>query len=318
LIRAPALESGDLVRVVAPSGPFDPERLERGLAVLRDRFGLRTRMRDDICAQRGYLAGDDARREAEWREAVGDPEARAIWCARGGYGAIRILAGLEPGALLRSPKLVIGFSDVTAIHAALNQAGLVTVHGPVLVQVGRLAPAALDHLEAMLFPTHVRSALPSAADPAPGTGCIGEAVIRPGRVTGPLLGGSLTLLSHLCGTRWQPRFAGAILFFEDVGEKPYKLDRYLTQLRLSGALDGVAGVVVGRLTDCDEPGQSGGAALAVRAEVASLGVPAIEGIAAGHEVDNRALPLGAQATLVAPAPGEPGLPRLLFDEGATA
>ena len=316
MIRAPALESGDIVRVVAPAGPYDPERLERGLAVLRDRFGLRPRMREDIGTRSGYLAGDDARRQAEWREAVVDPEARAIWCARGGYGTMRILPGLETGALLRSPKLVIGFSDVTAIHAVLNQAGLVTVHGPVLVQLERLAPAALDHLEAMLFPTHVRSALPSAAEPAPGTGCTGEAVIRPGRATGPLLGGSLTLLAHLCGTRWQPRLAGALLFFEDVGEKPYRLDRYLTQLRLSGALDGVAGVAVGRLTDCDEPGLS--AAEVVRAEVASLGVPAIEGIAAGHEADNRALPLGAQATLVAPAPGEPGLPRLLFDEGATA
>jgi muramoyltetrapeptide carboxypeptidase len=141
-------------------------------------------------------------------------------------------------------------------------------------------------------------------------------VIRPGVATGPLLGGSLTLLAHLCGTRWMPRLAGAVLFIEDVGERPYKLDRYLTQLRLAGALDRVRAVCVGQLTDCDEPGLSG--AETVRDLVHGLGVPAIEGLPAGHEADNRALLLGAVAHVVAPAPGEPGVPRLVFETGASA
>ncbi len=310
----PPLRPGDVVRVIAPASPFDPAELERGLAVLRDRLGLRPRHRPDLTARRGYLAGDDARRLEEWREAVADPEARAIFCARGGYGTMRLLAAIDPAPLLDAPKLVVGFSDVTALHALLNRAGLATVHGPVLTQLGRAPADAVDHLAALLS-----GAAPGPgawATPAPGAGLTGGATITPGRASGPLLGGSLTLLAHLCGTPFLPQLEGAILFIEDVGEAPYKLDRYLTQLSLAGALDGLAGVAVGQLHKCDQG--DGSAAAAVRGLVRALGVPAIEGLAAGHEDRNLALPLGPRATLVAPGPGDEGPPRLLFDEGAVA
>ncbi len=314
MLRPRPLQRGDPVRVVAPSGPFDPGLFEAGLAVLRDRLGLRPRLREDVGARAGYLAGDDARRAAEWQEAATDQESRALWAARGGYGAMRLLPRVELGRLLHPPKWVVGFSDLTALHAGLNRAGLVTCHGPVVTQLPRLAPQALDHLEALLF-GEARPPGPGLA-PAPGAGLAGTAVIRPGSASGPLLGGSLTMLAHLCGTPWLPGLRGAVLFLEDVGERPYRLDRYLTQLRLSGALDGVRGVCVGQLTDCDE-GEISGAAT-VRELVRALGVPAVEGLPAGHEADNRALPLGSVVTLVAPAPGEPGPPRLLFDQGARA
>jgi muramoyltetrapeptide carboxypeptidase len=263
-------------------------------------------MREDLGSRTRYLAGDDTRRITEWNEAVADPEARAIWCVRGGYGSTRILADLEVAGLVRTPKLVVGFSDITAIHALLNRAGLVTIHGPVVTQLGRLPEVALFHLEALLFDERQASA------PA---GCAGTGVIRPGTASGPLLGGSLTLLAHLCGTPFFPPLDGAILFIEDVGEKPYKLDRYLTQLRLAGRLDRLAGVAVGQLTGCDEPEQN--AAEIVREEIARLGVPAIEGIASGHEDLNLALPLGARVTLRAPGAGEEGGPQLVFEERAT-
>jgi muramoyltetrapeptide carboxypeptidase len=296
-----------VVRVIAPGSGFEPAPFEAGLAVLRDGLGLRPRFRDDITAREGYLAGNDQRRLDEWNEAVADREARAIFCARGGYGAMRLLPALDPSPLLAHPKLLVGFSDVTALHARLNRAGLATLHGPVVTQLGRAPGDALDQLASLLFG--------AGAEP----GLAGTATIRPGRVTGPLLGGSLTLLAHLCGTPWLPSLRGAILFFEDVGERPYKLDRYLTQLSLSGALDGVAGVAVGQLTGCDGGPDGGGEALAaVRRLVAALGVPAIEGLPAGHEDRNLALPLGPRATLVAPGPGQEGVPRLRFDEGATA
>jgi muramoyltetrapeptide carboxypeptidase len=270
-------------------------------------MGFVPRHRQDVFTRRRYLAGDDARRSEEWREAVADPEARAIFCARGGYGAMRILPGVDPAPLLVSPKLLVGFSDITALHALLNRAGLATVHGPVLTQLGRAPGAAVDHLLALLT-----QAPPPDADgsPGPGAGLVGQAVIRPGRVEGPLLGGSLTLLAHLCGTPWQPSLAGAILAIEDVDERPYRLDRYLTQLRLSGALRGVAGVALGLFTDCDAPGIHG--LEVVREWAAELGVPAVEGFPFGHEDGNLALPLGARATLIAPDPGQAGAPRLLF------
>ena len=308
--RPPPLHVGDVVRVIAPGSGFEAGHFQAGLAVLRDRFGLRPRFRDDITARDGYLAGDDRRRLAEWNEAVADPEARAIFCARGGYGAMRLLPDVDPAPLLEAPKLLVGFSDVTALHVRLNAAGLATVHGPVVTQLGRAPADAVAQLEALLFDT------PATHHAAPGRGLAGTATIRPGHASGPLLGGSLTMLAHLCGTPWQPSFRGAILFLEDVGERPYKLDRYLTQLRWSGALAGVAGVAVGQLTDCD--GGDGEAAATVRRLVAALEVPAIEGLPAGHEDRNLALPLGPLARLEAPAPGQPGPPRLRFDEGATA
>ncbi len=306
----PPLRRGDAVRVIAPSSPFEPAQLERGLAVLRDRLGLVPRARADLATRAGYLAGDDARRLDEWREAVADPEARAIFCARGGYGAMRLLPHLDPGPLLERPRLLVGFSDVCAIHGLLNRAGLATVHGPVLTQLGRAPEAALAHLEAVLFRTAPRAEVAGGAPPA-GAGLAGTATVSPGRASGPLVGGSLALLAHLCGTPFLPPLDGVVLLLEDVAEKPYRLDRYFTQLRLAGALARVSAVAIGQLTGCDE-GTTRGADV-LRTLVAELGVPAIEGIPAGHEDANFALPLGARATLIAPGPGEAGPPRLLFD-----
>ena len=298
--------------MVAPASPFDPAALEAGLAVLRGPLGLRPRFRPDLSARAGYLAGDDGRRLEEWREAVADREARAIFCARGGYGAMRLLPAIDPAPLLREPKLLVGFSDLTALHALLNRAGLATVHGPVVTQLGRAPDDAVAHLKALLYGEAPR---PSAwGAPEAGAGLAGGATVTPGRARGRLLGGSLALLGHLCGTPWMPLLEGAILILEDVGERPYRLDRYLTQLALAGALRGLAGVAVGQLTDCD--GEAG--AEVVRRLVGALGVPAAEGFPFGHEDRNLALPLGPQATLVAPGPGEEGPARLLFDEGATA
>jgi muramoyltetrapeptide carboxypeptidase len=315
VIKPPALKRGDVVRIVAPSGPFDPEAFEKGLAVMRDRLGLVPRMRDDIQARTGYLAGDDARRLAEWHEAASDGEARAVWCARGGYGAMRLLPRLEAARLFHPPKVFVGFSDITALHVLLNRAGLVTVHGPVVTQLGRLGPEALTHLEGLLFGGSPPLADRRSPAPPPGRGVVGKGTLRAGVASGQLLGGSLTVLSHLCGTPWAPRFAGAVLFLEDVGERPYRIDRMLVQLRLSGALDRVAGIALGQFTQCDDPDLEG--IEVVRRVARELNVPTIEGVPAGHEDDNFALPFGSMVTVVAPRQPEEGPPRLSFEQGAT-
>ncbi|MGC3996655.1 MAG: LD-carboxypeptidase [Anaeromyxobacter sp.] len=302
------IRRGDVVRVIAPSSPFDPVFLARGLEVLQGRLGLQVRHRIDLDARDHFLAGDDARRLEEWREAVADPDARAIFCARGGYGASRLLPELDPAALVARPKLLVGFSDITVLHALLNRAGLATIHGPVLTQLGRAPEEAVAHLERLLAGD---APPPGPGTPPPGAGLAGTATVVAGRATGPLLGGSLTLLAHLCGTPWFPPLAGAILLVEDVDEKPYRVDRYLTQLRLAGVLRGLAGVALGQFTGCDAPGLRG--VEVARRFAAGLGVPVIEGLPSGHEDANFAVPLGAPVTLVAPAPGEEGPPRLLFD-----
>ncbi len=315
VLRPPSLKRGDVVRIVAPSSPFDAEPFEKGLAVLQDRLGLRARFREDLFARHEYLAGDDVRRLAEWHEATSDPEARAVWCARGGYGAMRLLPRLEVARAFHPAKVVVGFSDITALHAVLNRAGLVTVHGPVVTQLSRLGPESLDHLEGLLFGGTPPIADRRALTPPPGRGVVAGAVIRPGMASGPLLGGSLTVLSHLCGTPWQPRLAGAVVFLEDVAERPYRIDRMLTQLRLSGALDRVAGICLGQFTNCDDASLTG---LEVARRVAwELGVPAVEGVPAGHEDVNLALPFGSVVTVVAPRTPDEGPPRLAFEQGAT-
>jgi len=299
MIAPPALRPGDAVSVVAPSGPFERAPFEAGVAVLRA-LGLEPRFDDRLFARFRYLAGADADRLALWEEAVADGGTRAIWCARGGYGALRLLPSLRLRALLDRPKLFAGFSDATALHAALNGRGLRTLHAPVLTQLGSQPAAVVDRLRASLF----SPAPPPPLEAAPVT------TLVPGRARGVLLGGNLATLGHLAGTPFLPSLAGAILLLEDVGERPYKLDRLWTQLSLARAFEGVRGVAVGELTHCEEK-EAGYQALDVMRDLCrSLGVPAAAGFAVGHGEINQPLPLGAQVELDA------GAGRLTFLEGA--
>lgn len=297
LLRPRALRTGDLVQVVAPSGPFDRGRLDRGVAVLEAR-GYRVRFREDLFAVHRYLAGDDARRLAELQAAFDDPEVAAVWAARGGYGAMRLLPHLDLAALRARPKAFVGFSDLTALHAALNGAGLVTFHGPVAVRLGEEPPEALDALWRSV--EGVEPPGPIFFEPF--------TALTPGRVRGPLVGGNLSVLTRLLGTPWLPPLDGAVLFLEDVGERPYRLDRMLTHLELAGVPGRVAGVLVGQLTGCDEPDGAYTGAQIVAERLAAWGVPAALGFPAGHGDENFTLPFGLPVTLDA------GAGRLDWDE----
>lgn len=279
----PPLSPGDVVRIVAPAGPFDPEPFEKGLAVLRA-HGLVPRYGRGLSSRARYLAGSDERRLAEWNEALADKDARAIWAARGGYGTMRILDRIDPRALARNPRFVVGFSDLTAIHAVLNRAGLVTVHGPVVTQLGRATAPAVRRLFDLVLGRRA---------PAPFRRL---RRVRPGHAEGPLYGGNLTLLAHLAGTAYLPSLEGAVLLVEDIAESPYRLDRAFQSLRLAGVLDGIAGVVIGHLTRCDD--DKGGKGRKVLEDLfGSLGVPVVSGAPVGHEDDNHAVLLGAPVRL---------------------
>ncbi len=232
-------------------------------------------------------AGDDDLRADELRWALTDPAIRAVIAARGGYGTARVL-GLASEAidgLAERPRWIVGFSDLTALlSATLRLAGLQAIHGSMVCQVGRRGKETRDRLVALLEG--------GAQRPIAKLQTLVE-----GRARGPLVGGNLTVLTHLVGTPWMPDLRGAILFIEDVGERPYRLDRCLVHLRQAGALEGVVGVVIGDLTDC-EP--QGGEAVAV--EITSrfcrdLGVPAVAGLPAGHGPVNVPLVLGAMVEL---------------------
>jgi muramoyltetrapeptide carboxypeptidase len=290
ILRAPPrLSPGDRVAVVAPSGPVPRERFEAGLLALGDRY--RVCFDEGLHARAGFLAGSDARRLGELTAALSDPSIRAVLCARGGHGLTRLLGSLTPALLTADPKPIVGFSDVTALHFACLVAGLRSVHGPVVAQLARL-----DDPTAAV--ADVAARLESPDPPPPWSGLRTLAGGPP--VTGRALGGNLELVTRLLGTPWSPAFDGAVLFLEEVHERPYRLDRQLTHLALAGVLARVAGVVVGDLVGCDDEGGPGGAIRGddvVAERLSGLRVPVLTGAPFGHGGRNRAFVHGGRVRL---------------------
>jgi len=276
--------------VVAPSGVVAEDRLEAGVRVLES-LGLRVVAGEFVLARQAYLAGSDAERGADLQRMLDDPTIRAVFCARGGYGAQRIIPTLDLAAVRRQPKPVVGYSDATVLITALVRAGVVGIHGPmVAVDLARgLSPRSLAHLERVL------------SDPSYLWEVEVPLSIRPGRATGRLLGGTLSVLATMLGTPYAPDLDGAVLFLEDVHEWPYRLDRLLTQLRQSGKLDRIAGVVFGTMAACRTL-DGVGAVEVIRDAFAGAPYPVGFGLPAGHDpadsgVENLALPLGVEVDL---------------------
>jgi muramoyltetrapeptide carboxypeptidase len=271
-----------VVAVVAPSGPVDPERLARGVRVLEDEgFVVRT---SQLAAHRYFAAAEGARRR-ELLEAFAAPDVVAVWCARGGYGAQRLLPGLDAEWLRRHAKLCIGFSDATAVLGFLvERAGVAAVHGPMVAHdlVGGGSSRSLRHvLELLSGAADWRIEVP-----------IG---LVAGEAEAPLVGGCLTVLASLAGTPFAPRFAGSIALLEDTNERPLRrVDRLLTQLRQSGMLSGVRGIVFGTMPDC---GPREELCETISDCLADLGVPIGFGVPVGHGDEHLAVPLGVRVRL---------------------
>lgn len=267
--------------MVAPAGPFDRESFEAGVAVLRQRY--EPIFDEGLFAQSRYLAGDDERRASELTAALTDPSIAAVFAARGGYGVMRLLPRLS--AVRARPIPVVGFSDLTALHAELQRQGLRSLHGPVLTQLGRSSAPVVDRLFSML------------EEPMPAGTLSGTDTLVEGAAEGPLVGGNLSVLTRLIGTKYLPSLEGAVLLLEDVGERPYRLDRMWQHLLLSGQLDRVAGVVLGEFTGCEEKGADYGATDVLRELAAALGKPCAAGFCIGHGDINQPIALGARHRL---------------------
>lgn len=276
-----ALRPGDKVRLIACSGPFDHTLLWRGAGWLAQRY--RVRVSRALFRRDGFLAGSDAERRAELEAALRDPDARAIVAARGGYGAGRIAADVDWALLDADPKWIIGFSDVTALHIEAQRRKIVSLHAANAAGLGRGdASVRADWIARVEAPERRYELLATA-------------ILRPGSAVGPLFGGNLSLLaSYGLATAARPP-PGSIVFFEDVDEAPYSVDRMLTSLRTAGFFDEAAGIVVGEMTGC-QPGRHGVAVEDVlRDRLAGLGVPVIIGIRVGHGRHNAPLLLGRPA-----------------------
>ena len=297
--KPPAVRPGDTVAVVAPAGPFDRAAFETGLAVISGRYAPRYDER--ILSRHRYLAGDDERRFSELVAALADPDVKAVFCARGGYGAMRLLPRLAAWAQEHGlpAKPLIGFSDLTALHQWLQSNGWVSFHAPVLTQLGRL-PAE--------NPRRLFSLLESAA---PAAALEGTETYVEGTVEGPLLGGNLSVFTRLLGTPFMPPLEGGVLLLEDLSEQPYRLDRMWMHLELAGVFRQIRGIVLGQFLGC-EPRDGGYTAAEVLRELAAAtGLPCAAGFPIGHGDDvNEAVALGVRVRL------EAGARRVTFLEAA--
>jgi muramoyltetrapeptide carboxypeptidase len=287
-IKPAALKPGDTVGVVSPAAAVDRDFLSRGVEELV-RQGYRVKVSEFALARDRILAGADSDRAAELTRFFGDPEVAAIFAARGGYGSGRLLPLLDFEQLRRSPKIFLGFSDQTfLLNAMVELSGMVCFHGPMVAKdvAGGITPRSMSHLKRLLAGELDRFDLRACE------------ALHPGSAQGELIGGCLSIVVAMLGTPYVPGFGGKILFLEDTGEKAYRIDRMLVQLRQSGAMDRVAGVVFGGMRSPND-GDSEQRLIRefAREQTAGLGIPVLWGVDAGHGTENFTLPLGAQAAI---------------------
>lgn len=293
VVRPAALREGDCIGLAAPASPFREAALREGIAVLRD-MGFRARYEPRIFERYRYLAGRDAERAAELQALFADPDVKAIFCCRGGYGSQRLLPFLDADAIRVHPKLFMGYSDLTSLLCYLEvRCGLATLHGPVVCGDLRrgLGAAARRQLKGALT-GDLEAMQPPAA-------CQDDlAVLRSGTAEGRLLGGCLSVFACAIGTPFQPRTQDAILFLEDKGERLYVIDRLLTTLRLSGLLQGVRGLVFGHFERVEADAHLPYDAQDVILDVLDgLDIPILYGFPSGHCPQPLTLPFGVRVAI---------------------
>ncbi len=303
IIIPPPLQPGDLLQAIAPSGALrELDAFQRGVDIWRER-GYQVEVIPEIDAKWGYLAGKDEKRRHYLASAWQNPQCRGILCARGGFGSTRLLENWDWKQLEQknksshfpTPKWLIGFSDITALLWSLYQAGISGVHAPLLTTIADEP----DWSRQRLFDWVEGRSLA----PLKGYGWGG------GLATGILLPANLTVATHLLGTPLQPNMDGIILAFEDVTEAPYRIDRMLTQWRLSGILSQVCGIALGSFSKCEAPPNipSFSVEEVLRERLGDLSIPVVSDLPFGHQAPNAALPVGVKAIL----DGERGILEIL-------
>ncbi len=290
------LARGGTVAVIAPASGYDPGEYVGGVARLRD-LGFRVREGRRRHPPVGSTAGSRQERLDELHAAFSDDTVDAVIAVRGGYGVMHLLPGIDWELLAAHPRPLVGLSDLTPLlNAAADRAGLVTVHGPMVVGLGgRTDDASVERLVSLL--TVDAPPPPLAAD-----GDVDAWCVSPGRARGRLCGGNLALIAATTGTPFALRTEGRIVLLEEVGEAPYRIDRALTQLRLAGTLDGCAGIAFGEMVRCGDDGAGTSPVREVVRDVLSdLPVPVVWGLPFGHGARNHAFPIGALAEIDASA-----------------
>ena len=288
MVVPPRIEPGDLIGIASPSGSFERERLRPGLSYLRNR-GFRVRVGSAVYDRDRYLAGQDLDRARDLNAMFADPEVRAVFAARGGFGAARVLRHLDYDAIRHDPKPLVGFSDTTALQLGIyDRTGMVSYSGVTLC--GDVTEAGMpEATEGSLWNALTRGRFDEVAGIAALTGRAAE---------GRLLGGCLSVIASLAGTAYLPDTSGALLFLEDVNEAPYRVDRMLTQLRMAGVFDRAAGVVFGQFEGCDPDREEEGTVDDVLHDFSTaISAPVFWRLPYGHGEGRRVLPIGRRAVV---------------------
>jgi muramoyltetrapeptide carboxypeptidase len=282
-IKPQRLEPGDTIGIIAPAGPVDRNEIKPAIELLKER-GYHALASPNLYKKKGYLAGSDKARLDDLQYMFSDNSVKAILCARGGYGTIRLLDRIDYDVIRKNPKIIAGYSDITTLlFAIFKNTGLVTFHGPVLRDLVRGRKNSLDNLLALLT-----SKTPQEIDLS------GGAVIKQGHARGTVIGGNLSLICSLAGTPFMPRTKGAILFIEDKGEPLYRVDRMLSHLRLAGVINDLSGLISGSFTEC---GDIKDIKKILKDITSGTDIPVITGLPVGHDRENKAIPMGIQAEL---------------------
>lgn len=281
--RPPRLKAGDTIGVVAPAGAFDRESFQQGLSIMQS-MGFQTRVPNEVFGKTRYLAGSDAQRAQLVNQLFEDPDVQAIVCARGGYGCLRMLPLVDFNIIRTHPKIFVGYSDITALLAAItHRSGLVTFHGPMVTTL-----ATAPELTRRILKAAMTSDTPLEIAPAAGV------VIQPGRAKGPVIGGNLATLCHLLGTPFEAGFKHHLLLLEDRGEAHYRIDRMLSQMKMAGCFDGIAGLILGSFEDC---GTLDGIYQIFQEHFQEFHIPILAGFDVGHGKQNVTIPFGMPASL---------------------
>jgi muramoyltetrapeptide carboxypeptidase len=300
LIKPPRLRKGDLVGLVAPGGYTGDAAIEKATKHI-EALGFRVKQGAWLREVWGNYGGSVAARIADLHAMFRDPDVKAVWAIRGGSGCISLLKHLDYGLIRRHPKILLGYSDITALHLAVKRhAGLVTFHGP----VASSTPSSYsdEHMLAVLTdprPNYTIPMAPENARRAAQEPHYGVRTVHGGVATGPLVGGNLSLLSALAGTPYAADIRGGLLFIEEVNEEPYRIDRWMTQLDLAMGLDCAAGVMIGICENCGPQGDGPSLTLdeTLDLHLQPLRVPAVTGYSFGHIRNQFTLPLGVRARL---------------------
>lgn len=292
MLKPTRLSKGDTVGIIAPAGPIQAEKLTEAIPFLEG-LGLHVQLGKHVYARNDFLAGTDEERAQDFHEMIENPDIRGIFCARGGYGTGRIASMLDYEHIQAHPKIIWGYSDITYLHTAIRQqAGLITFHGPMIAS--DVSSEKFDIPSAHSF-DQLFHAQPVTYDETISP----LRVIADGESSGPLVGGNLSVFMSTMGTPYEIDTTGAILFMEDIGEDPYQVDGLCNQLKQSGKLDNLAGIVIGdfRQRDLDQSKRSTTYDAIFHHYFSNLHIPVVAGFQIGHCFPNIGIPLGTEATL---------------------